>query len=175
MNDNEIKKGRKKYNKLHKEKEYYLNKKQELEELKKDPKVQQYLETVKFLDRHTDKEYQEDVMRHNAFKNLAKRTKNSNNIFIFMGFRNKRSNMAIDPKLIDYAAFMNIETMELEIVNYSNYKQFCSDNKIIFISDGYTYNPSDYYMEEFLKLRKKYLSSLIELDQEEAIEGILKR
>ena len=46
MNDSEIKIGRKKYNKLQKEKEYYLSKKQELEELKKDPKVQKYIETL---------------------------------------------------------------------------------------------------------------------------------
>ena len=174
MNESEIKKGRKKYNKLQKEKEYYLNKKKELEELKNEPKVQQYMETIKYLDRHIDKEFEEEKMKINSFKNLAVRTNDSKNILVFMGFRNERANMSIDPKLIDYAVFRDIETMKIDVVKYSDYDEFCKNNNIIFVDNCYHYHNSEYYTTKYFELRKKYLSSLIELDQEEAQELIKK-
>lgn len=174
MNDREIKLGRKKYNKLKNEKQNYLNKKKELEELKNDPSVKRFLEISKYVDKHSDKEFEDEKMKFDSFKNLASRTENSKNILVFMGFRNERDNMAIDPKKIQYAVFMDIETMELGIIKYSEYDFFCKNHQIVFITDGYTYKPSDYYMERFLKLREKYLSSLVELNQEEAIERLVR-
>ena len=129
MNDREIKLGRKKYNKLKKEKQNYLNKKKELEELKNDPSVKRFLEISKYVDKHSDKEFEDEKMKFDSFKNLASRTENSKNILVFMGFRNERDNMAIDPKKIQYAVFMDIETMELGIIKYSEYDFFCKNHQ----------------------------------------------
>ena len=178
MNDREIKVGRKKYNKLQTEKEYYLSKKQELEELKKDPRVQEYLETINYLNRHTDKEFEEDTMKLNAFKNLASRTKNSSNILVFLGFKDIHDNATIHPQKIDYAAFMDLETMEpcnIYNINPTYYDEFCKDKNIVYFDDPYKYHNSGYYMKKFFELRTEYLGSLVELDQESAIEKVMKK
>ena len=175
MNDSEIKIGRKKYNKLQKEKEYYLSKKQELEELKKDPKVQKYIETIKYLNMHSDEEYEKDMIISKAFENISTNTQDSSNILVFVGFRDDYDNVIIDPKKIDYAAFMDLETMQAYNIHPTYYDTFCKDKNIVYLDDPYKYHNSGYYMKKFFELRNEYLSNLVLLDQEKAKKMILRK
>ena len=174
MNDREIKFGRKKYNKLQTEKEYYLEKTKELEELKKVPKVQYYLKTVKYLNRHTEKEYEKDNIISKSFGNIANRTKDSSNILVFLGFRDDYDNVTVISKKIDYVSFMDLETMEPYNIHPAYYDEFCKDKNIVYFDDPYKYHNSGYYMEKFFELRNKYLSSLVELDQEKKKKKIVR-
>ena len=175
MNDKELNNGRKKYNKIQKEKKYYLNKKKELEALKKDPKVIEYLKTTKYLSNHTDAEFEEKNIVNKAFGNIASRTEDSNNIIVFLGFKDENDNSCINPNRIEYAVFMDLETMEAVNIYYENYSKFCKNRNIIYFDDEYKYHNTAYYTEKFFELRNEYLESLIELDQEVAKEKILKK
>ena len=175
MNESEINKGRKKYKNILREKEFYLEKKKELEELKKDPVVKKYLEIEKYLSKHSDKEFEEKRIVDRAFGNIARRTEDSNNILVFLGFRDGYEKVCIHPKQIVSAIFMDLETMEEAVIDYRYYEVFCKNRKIVYIDCEYAYHDSDYYMEKFFELRNKYLGSLNELDKEEATKEILKR
>ena len=174
MNENEIKKGRKKYKKLLREKDLYLQKKEELEELKQNPIVIKYLETIKYLDRHSDKEFEESRIVDRAFGNIASRTEDSNNIIVFLGFKDINDNSCINPNRIEYAVFMDLETMEVANIDYENYSKFCKNKNIIYFDDEYKYHNTAYYTEKFFELRNEYLESLIELDQESAIKKLVR-
>ena len=174
MNDKEIKQGRKKYNKIQKEKQFYLSKKAELEELKKDPKVQQYLEVAKYLFNHSDKEFENNNVVERSFANLASRTKDSNNILVFLGFIDYYDKVTIHPKKIDHASFIDLETMEECNVHPAYYSEFCKDKKIVYFDDPYSFHNKEYYMQKFFEFRNEYFKNIIELNQEDAIEKVLK-
>lgn len=174
MNDKEIKLGIKKYKKIKKEKQFYLGQKEQLEKLRNDPNVQEYIKISKYLEKHNDKEYDEKLIISKTFGHIAEMTKDSNNILVFLGFKDEKDNATIDLKKVDYASFMDLETMEPYNIPFEQYDYFCKDKKIVYFDDPWIYHASGYYMSNFFRIRNEYFKNIIELDQEQAVEKVLR-
>ena len=175
MDDKELKLARKKYNKLKNAKQNYLNKKDELEQLKNDPNVIRFLELSKYFDKHSEKEFEENNMISKSFSNIASRTEKSNNILVFLGFIDNYDSVTIHPKQINYVSFMDLESMEPYNIHPAYYDEFCEDKRIVYFDDPWTYHNSEYYMQNFFELRNKFFKNLVDLDKEKTIQKILKK
>ena len=185
MTDEEIQKARDNYNRIITDrnifKKFNRSTKEELEELEKDPKVQRYIFLRDIMDfygyqdvdytTNYDKEKIVDV----AFENIAKNTIDSNKIYVFMGFFDRAENITVEKEKISYALFSNLETLDTVTVPYKEYSHFVENNKVIKDENVYKERYKGYYQYRLSKIRKEFFNNLIDNNQEEAIQKILKK
>ena len=185
MTDEEIQKARDNYNRIITDNNLLRNfncgAERELEELEKDPKVQRYKflrDTIEFYG-NQDVDYsfskQEDYsLRNSVFTDIANKTKHSNKIYVFMGFFDKAENITVEKEKISYALFSDLETLETVTVPYKEYSRFIKNNKVIKDIDKYKERYKGYYEYRLFKIRKEFFDDLIENEQEEVVQKILK-
>lgn len=170
MNNIEIEQARKKYNDLHEEIELVQWAKKKLIQLENDPIVKEYLELKEILNKHIDKSVLQ--MASESFKDIATSTNDSKKIYIFMGFFDKDEEYTNIKDDIQYALFMDLETLEGKKVSYNDYYTFKANNKVIYKDDEFKLNDINFYYNALYNTREQYLYNLIDLDQEEAIERL---
>ena len=64
-----------------------------------------------------------------AFSKVASETKDSKEIYVFMGFLDKKKKYAKNDKKIKSAVFADLETLKFINVDYDEYNDFISNNK----------------------------------------------
>ena len=163
MKISEFELGRKKYINLLNRKKKYLQKKQRMHELLKEPLIKEYLEIAVFLSKHTDEEFDEDLLSIKAFDKLAKKTEQSSGIYIYMG----------EDKITNKVLLADIETLKRFETSSDSFNVLKQNNCIIFIENKN--NEPDFYENKLIEVRNNYLCSLKEIDQESAKERIIKR
>lgn len=163
MKISEFNLGRKKYINLLKRKKKYLDKKKRLYDLLKEPLVKEYLDVALFLSKHTEEEYDEDLLGIKAFDKLAKKTEHSNGIYMYMGIR-KSTNKII---------LADIETLKKIEISSTNFETLKENNCVIVIENKN--KEKGFYEKKLIEKRNEYLSNLAKQDQESAKEKILKK
>ena len=163
MKTSEFELGRKKYINLLKRKKKYLQKKQRLYDLLKEPLIKEYLEIALFLSEHTDEEFDENLLSINAFDKLAKKTEHSYGIYMYMGSDENTNKILLE----------DIENFKKFKTSSDSFEALKHNKHIIFIENKN--NEQDFYEKKLLEIRNEYLSSLKDLDQESAKEKILKK
>ena len=185
MTDDEVKKAREDYDSLitgrNLTKKFYMSAKEELEELEKDSKVQKYIDLIEYVNLHRD--YVESHSfnnsddydcRNRVFTDIAKNTKHSNKIYVFMGFFTRGEKITVEKEKISYALFSDLETLDTVTVPYKDYTYFRENNKVIKDIDEYKKRSEDYYQYRLFKIRKEFFNDLIETEQEVAVQKILR-
>lgn len=173
MKESEFDLGRKKYINLLNRKKKYLEKKQRLNDLLKEPLIKEYLETAIFLSKHTDEEFDDNLLSIKAFDKLAKKTEHPSGIYMYMGKCNRNGDYTIKGDYAKYILLVDIETLKRIKVSPSSYETLKQNNRIIFIENKN--NEKDFYEKKLLEIRNEYLSSLKDLNQESAKEKIIKK
>ena len=171
MNDKEFKKGRRIYYRKLEEKEYYLNQKKKLEELLKNPDVQEYINTIQFLASNSDKTWDEENFAIEAFDLLAMETQDSKKIYVFLGIYFYPAQDGDEKR----ALLRDIETEEPIFITLDQFSEFMKNNDIVYIENWKKYTRKELELKMFYIVRNDYLSSLGKLNQEKARERILKR
>ena len=123
MKISELKLGRKKYINLLNRKKKYLQKKQRMYELLKEPLIKEYLEIAVFLSKHTDEEFDEDLLSIKAFDKLARKTEQSNGIYMYMG----------EDESINKILLADIETLKRFATSSDSFNVLKQNGRIIFI------------------------------------------
>ena len=103
-----------------------------------------------------------------------KDTKDSKKIYMFMGFFDKDGEYTIDKDKIVEALFMDIETMDGFKIPYKEYEDFKQKNNTIYAVDEYELKDILFYADALSNFRNRYLSSLVKLNQEDAMEELMK-
>lgn len=163
MKTGEFELGRKKYINLLKRKKKYLQKKQRMYDLLKEPLIKEYLEIALFLSQHTDEEFDEALLCINAFDKVAKKTEHPSRIYMYIG-EEKNTNKIL---------LADIENMKRLKISFSMFERLKENNSIIFIENKN--NEQDFYEKKFIEVRNNYLGSLKDLDQDAAKKKILKK
>lgn len=162
IKDSEFELGRRKYLNLLRRKRKYLKKKSRFYELMKDPLIKEYLELSIFLSEHTDDEYDDDLLAIKAFDKLAKKTEGSRGFYFYAG-EDKANNKVL---------LVNIETKKKIEVTHDGFETLKQYNNVVVIENKD--DVEDFYENKFIEVRNSYLSSLKDLDQDDAKEKILK-
>ena len=115
--------GRKKLINLLNRKKKYLQKKQRMYDLLKEPLIKEYLELAVFLSNHTDEEFDDDLLSIKAFDKLAKKTEQSSGIYMYMG-EEKNTNKIL---------LADIETMKRLKTSFDRFEFLKKNNSIFFI------------------------------------------
>ena len=160
MNDSEFNLGRKKYTSLLRRRKKYFDKKQRLYDLLQEPLIKEYMEIALFLSEHSDEEFDLDLLSIKAFDKLAKKTECSYGIYMYMGKSNNKIQL------------VNIETLKRVEVSLESYNNLKKHDSIVFIEN--VDNLDDFYENKLLEVRNEYLSSLKDLDPEDAKQKIIK-
>ena len=163
MKTSEFELGRKKYINLLKRKKKYLQKKQRMYDLLKEPLIKEHLEIALFLSQHTDEEFDETLLCINAFDKVAKKTEHPSGIYMYIG-EEKNTNKIL---------LADIENMKRLKISFSVFERLKENNSIIFIENKN--NEQDFYEKKFIEVRNNYLGSLKDLDQDAAKKKILKK
>ena len=172
MNNEEIKQGRDNYIELLKKDIYYEDLEREFNNLKENPYVKRYFELSDKLSRY--KRQNNDTIEVRAFDSIARDTKDSKKIYMFMGFFDKDGEYTIDKDKIVEALFMDIETMDGFKIPYKEYEDFKQKNNTIYAVDEYELKDILFYADALSNFRNRYLSSLVKLNQEDAMEELMK-
>ena len=184
MTDEEIQKARDNYNRIitvnNLLRNFTCGAKEELEELEKDPNVQRYKFLKDIVDFYNVSDnYLNDQhdynLRNMVFTDIANSTKHSNKIYVFMGFFDRAENITIEKDKISYAVFSDLETLDTVTVPYKEYSYFIQNNKVVKGIDGYKKHNEEHYRYILFKTRKEFFNDLIENNQEQAIQKILKK
>lgn len=163
MNDDEIKLGRKKCTNFLKRRKKYLEKKDRLYELLKEPLIKEYLDIAVFLSEHTDEEFDETMLKIKAFDKLAKKTEHTYGIYMYVGKENNTNKILL----------VDIENLRKIKISYDSFETLKQNKKIIYIENKN--NEPDFYDKKIIEVRNEYLCSLKELDQESAKNKILEK
>ena len=183
MTEEEIKKARANYNRILTNnnvlKKITCSAKEELEELEKDPKVKRYIYLKDIADFYNvsddyDKYRDDYSLRNMVFTDIANNTKHSNKIYVFMGFFDRAENITIEKEKISYALFSDLETLDTVTVPYKEYTYFRENNKVIKDIDEYKERHEGYYQYRLFKIRKEFFNDLIDNEQAEVVQKILK-
>ena len=175
MNNSEIKQGRENYSNLFEERDYYKKLEMELEVLKENPLVKRYFEISDKLFAYNRENNDNESLASKAFDNIAKNTEDSKKVYIFMGYFDNEGEYTVTKDDIEYALFMDIETMKGFKIPYNECNEFKEKNSIIYAADEYELKDILFYVDALSSIRSEYLNSLIKLNQEEAIEEITKK
>ena len=184
MTDDEIKKARDNYNRIITDRNLFRkfnnSDSEELEELEKDPKVQRYIYLKDIVDFYNvSDDYLNDQHDHNlrnmVFTDIANKTKHSNKIYVFMGFFDRAENITVEKEKISYAVFSDLETLDTVTIPYKEYSYFIENNKVVKGIDGYKKHNEEHYRYILFKIRKEFFNDLIENEQEEVVQKLLKK
>lgn len=172
MNNNEIELARKKYNSLLVEKNRLELVKKRLLRLEKDPKVQEYISLVEFINSARWVLESEESMAFDSFHEIAKSTKNSNNVLVYLGSYKQDDDSLTDIECADYLIYEDLEQFKSYNVEPHARLEFEKDHKVIYLENK---NISCYkeYLIELYKLRSKIFKELLTRPQEEVVEEIL--
>ena len=175
MNESEIQKGKIKYNNLVQKRDKYRAEKNILiKKAKHNYFLKNWLvNSCPFAYSHYAN-YGNDRLANMAFSKIAHETKDSKEIYVFMGFLDKNKRYAKSDKKIKSAVFTDLETVKFITIDYDEYNSFISNNKVIYSTQEHKFNDKEFYIRFFAEMRMKYLASLIHDTQNEAIQKILK-
>lgn len=181
MNEQELKKGKQKYQEQLSKKNHLESLKVEKELLESDSKVQRYLELLHLISENTQ-EYTECEMGLNAFSDIALNTKKDNKIYVCIGrylfnVKNGKVTNESGGHPCDLIQYRNIETLENIYISPSKQKEFEKNNKIVFLDMNIYYGGSSYnkYERKFNQIRGIYFSYLANHTQEESTQMILNK
>ena len=169
MNDKELKQARKQY-----QNNIKINK--ELEQLQKTKEVLRYLELTNLPQIIKT----EEKILIDTFAPFANNTKDSNNIYVFMGSYYKYNDNTKEILLrkndsqSNYNYYWDLETEKCIHVKKEQVEEF-EKNNIILDNKVPTYSTSfKYYHENFYQIQSKYFKTLTYTTQEKAKEKIRK-
>lgn len=177
MNEVELKQARKDYRAKIKENKKNEEINREIEELKKTKEVLRYIELTKNIEKQILNE--EEIIQE-SFKKIAT-TKDSNNIYVFMGSYIKHFAPAADTlspiknaSWVDYNIYWNLETEQAikimkENINCFEKNNIVIDNKISSLSANF----SEYH-KNFIKIQNRYYKNLTYTTIEKSIARIKK-
>jgi len=166
MTNEEIKKGIQNYYKLQVEKQTLF----EIEKLKKEVSVIRYIELLNSIGKNPDTSIlSEEQIAFEAFDELALHTSKSNKIYIYIGY----------PEQVTYGEPMNmriykdLETGYEKKVHPFDLTKFANHYRVIHPS---TYD-NDYQrtLEYYNNIRNNFFLQLTTVQQEEAVQKILKK
>lgn len=178
MNNEELKKARKRYRIALIENKRILEIKQEIEELKQTEEVIRYLELLKF--ENLQIETAEELINR-AFAPIISNTEESNNIYVFMGSYTKHYGNTADTLSpiknalwTDYNKYVDLETERCIQIPKRNIESFekthiVIDNKVPTLSTNF----QDYY-ENFSKIQFVYYKTLTYTTKEKSLTKIKK-
>lgn len=147
MNNEEIKKARKEYARRKKEKEKLISLKEELEQLKKDPKVIRYLEICDIENKEIPKD--ENLIRYSFLK--FDQTDEKFKIYLYMGAylysRNfdEHDSQILDKSKADYLLYQNIADQNDTVQIKPNMQEQFERENIVFKTKSILRTESKYY------------------------------
>ena len=176
MNEREIEKGKIKYNNLVKKRnKYKLERDILVEKAKHNYFLKKWLADSCPIAYSHYANYGNARLANMAFSKISYETNDSKEIYVFMGFLDKKKKYAKNDKKIKSAVFADLETIKFINVDYNEYNSFIINNKVIYSTQEHKFNDKEFYINFFAQTRMKYLASLINNDQEVAIEKLLKK
>lgn len=174
MTEEEIKLAREKYSKLSRRKEELNNMKKRLLELEENPVVKEYLDLSNFINEN-EKSYKDLNMIWDSFYQLSTRTKNSNNIFVYMGayeYRLTSNDKLVNISQADYVLYKDIETGDVfKVIPYKS-KEFEKTHTVIHLP--IEKDKELCYKDEFIRLRRDFFRDLLEKPQDEVVNKLIK-
>lgn len=170
MNDNELNRARKNYEKQLKQNKICLAKKEEAIKLLEDPNVKRFLDLQKYL------KYQEPTsvdMAEKAF-NLARLSSiNSNQIFVYAGSYDCSGNCVSNTNdSIVEKSFWDLETVDTVQIPILDCPSFEKEHLIIYMPEFI--RTTEDFNRSYFKLRRYFLSELIDKPQDEVIKSLRK-
>ena len=171
MNEAELERARKNYNKQIKLNEKKLLKHEEVKELLNDSNVKRYIELQKYLN------YSEPTkidMAEDAFGYVKISRESSNNILVYVGSYNDGGDILLmDNEEIGEKSFWDLETTEIYNIPINDCGEFEKNNFIIYMPEFV--RTREEYDKGYFKLRRYFFSELIDKPQEEVVKALKKR
>lgn len=184
MNDSELKNAVKKYKRLTKISENIKVANEKLKELEKTPKISEYLELLKvdkkaarkmekdqdiidYLDicktgkMAINTKYKEDTMLSRVIGNIASKTQDSYQIYVYMGSFTKDNKFTKDINNFSYNVYFDIETTEPIEIKKSKVKDFEKEYKILYMPGSETLETEKKYLSMFWNFRHQYLEKML--------------
>lgn len=180
MNGKEIELARKKYDKLiqPQQKEKLEQLKEELIILTASPEVKRYMELNGLVE-------EENLKISNAmdqtFGKIAAETKDSSNLFVFIGFYSSSLSVgSLSPLKKNnpnarFKYYINIETLEITSVHVEKTDEFEIENNVIYLDNPSNYHNSSFYLIGCEKIRTEFFKQLVVSEPEEVIKRFVKK
>ena len=179
MDTKEIDAARKRYSEILKEKQQLENIKNRIIELEQDSNVREYINLVNLINKE-NRPFNEESMAYEAFYDISKKTKYSNQIFVYMGaYQISVYNMTqlVYEKDADYISYEDLETGLRCNIDPCEKSKFENNHKVIYLNKSII-NPmtcsGDYYKEGITKLRGMFFKRLLNQTQDEIIKQLVK-
>ena len=183
MTDEEIKQARENYNKLLVEKEELEKMKKRITELETTSLVKEYIELCKLTTSVESKKIDVEV----AFDDIAKNTKDSNRIFVYMGsyfYNISYETHKIDGSKPGYPLLLfwykDLETLKEHYKKNENRDSFEKNHNVIYLIDeknnyGHSKETELKMEERFQKLREQFFKELLTKPQDEVVKQFVRR
>lgn len=146
-----------------------------LSELLEDKVVEKYIYTKQILDTYNDKTLSDSRIVNKSFSGIACRTKDSNNIFIYMGSYDKDDVICIEQDKKIYNLYLELETQVDKKVLLSDVNDFEDNNIVVYLTDRSVYHSDKFYDQLFFDFREEFFKKIIKKDQEEVVSEIKNR
>ncbi|MDO4962756.1 MAG: hypothetical protein Q4E75_01460 [bacterium] len=137
--------------------------------------VRRYLYAKQILDTYNDKTLSDSRIVNKSFSGLACRTKDSNNIFIYMGSYDKSDSICIEQNKKIYNLYLDLETQVDKKVLLSDVNDFEENNIVVYLTDSSVYHSDKFYDQLFFDFREKFFENIIKKGQEEVVSEIKNR
>lgn len=174
MTKEEILLAKKKYENNVKQKAKLKELREEIKEIENEKLIQEYLYLFKRID-SLSTQYENKNLLLDSFYKYSSKTKESNNIFVYMGayqFDDKKFDRLVDYYDADYLVYEDLETGRIIKADYFDQELVERYYKVI------KFNLKEEsrlkYKNAFVKLRERFFELLLTMDQEQAVEELMK-